>query len=24
LRVHPDIDDEKKTKLREFFDRVGL
>jgi exoribonuclease R len=24
LRVHPDVNDEKKVKLKEFFDKVGL
>lgn len=24
LRVHPDLDSEKKIKLNEFFDKVGL
>lgn len=24
LRAHPDVEDEKKQKLREFFDKVGL
>jgi len=24
LRVHPDLENEKKTKLKEFFEKVGL
>jgi len=24
LRIHPDLNDEKKIKLKEFFDKVGL